>query len=141
MLPVDLCPTFSREVTLSANRIDVHVAVCAAAGRLGDVVGGALSDRTVWAAASSPGSSAQRDVVRVSEEDAHRSRLPFVPGVYRPFWRDFVSHARRARRVVQPHGAVASSRALGGFCTGTHNRFFHRLGVPTAVTRLEREPD
>ena len=32
------------------------------------------------------------------QEDAHRSRLPFVPGVYRPFWSDFVSHARRARR-------------------------------------------
>ena len=87
--------------------IVVHVAVCAAAGWLGDVVGGAVSDRAVWAAASSPDSSAQRDVVRVSQEDAHRSRLPFVPGVHRAFWGDFVSHAHRARRDVQPDGAVA----------------------------------
>ncbi len=102
--------------------IVVYAAVCAAAGRVGNVVGGALSDRTVWVAASSPDSSAQRDVVRVSEEDAHRSRLPFVPGVYRPFWSDFVSHARRARRVVQPHGAVESPRALGGFRAGRHRQ-------------------
>ena len=62
-------------------------------------------------AASSPDSSAQRDVVRVSEEDAHRSRLPFVPRVYRPLRSGSVSHARRARRIVQPHGAVESPRA------------------------------
>ena len=64
-----------------------------------------------------PDTSAQRDVVRVSEQDPHRSRLPFVPGVYRPFRSRFVSHAGRARRNLQPHGAVESSRALGGLCT------------------------
>ena len=100
----------------------VHAVVRAAADRVGNVIGGALSDRAVWAAASSPDSSAQRDVVRVSEKDSHRSRLPLVPGVYRPFWSDFVSHARRARWIVQPHGAVENSRALGEFFTAARTR-------------------
>src|SRR5208337_5225681 len=98
-------------------------------------------DRTVWAASSSPDSSAQRDVVRVAEEDAHLSRLPFVPGVHSAFWSDFVSHARRARRDVQSHGAVESPRALGGFCTGACPRILPRpslrsVGVSTS-SKLE----
>jgi cytochrome b561 len=64
---------------------------------------------------SFPHPSAQRDVVRGVVENAHGARLPLIPRVHRPFWSCTVSHADRARSVVQPHGAVESPRDLGGF--------------------------
>ena len=56
--------------------------------------------------------SAQCDVVRVSTEDPHRSRLPFVSGVPRAFWSGFVSHPRCAGRLDPPNVAEAGPRAL-----------------------------
>ncbi|MCU1242092.1 MAG: hypothetical protein JWO71_2818 [Candidatus Acidoferrum typicum] len=59
-----------------------------------------------------PHPSAQCDVVRDAAENAHGSRLPLVPDIHRAFWSGFVSHANRARRDVQPYGAVESPGEL-----------------------------
>ena len=48
----------------------------------------------------------------VLRKDAHVSRVSPIPRIRRPFWSDSVSHADRARRDAQPHGAVAGPRAL-----------------------------
>src|SRR6202030_2279860 len=68
--------------------------------------------------------SAQRDAVRDLAEDAHISRLSPIPRIPRPFWSHSVSHADRARRDAQPHGAVAGPRALA-----------FRNGIPLGAPR------
>src|SRR5262249_5769187 len=89
---------------IDVRTVVLYAAGSAAAGRLGDVVGGALSHRTVRIAASIPHSSAQRHVARVAAKDAHVARLRPIPDVPRTFWSGSVSRADRARRVVQPYG-------------------------------------
>src|ERR1700683_426091 len=90
----------------------VYVALCRAAGRLVHFVRRALSDRPVRVTASFSHPSAQLDALRSVAEDAHVSRLSPVPRIRRPFWSHSVSHADRARRDAEPHGAVAGPRAL-----------------------------
>src|SRR5580704_4506893 len=106
----DVLPRALRRV--GVRTVVVYIAVCAAARRLGDVVGGALSDRTVWVAASFPHPSAQCHVVRGAAENAYGPRLPVLPDVHRSFWSCSVSHAHRARWDARPYGAVESPRGL-----------------------------
>ena len=94
------------------RNIVVYAAVCAAARRLGNVVRRAISDRPIRVAASFSHPSAQRNAVRVPAEDAHVSRLSAIPRIRLPFCRRSVPHAGCARRIAQPHGALAGPRAL-----------------------------
>ncbi len=105
-----------RSVASASERFVVYAAVCAATGRLGDVVGGAVSDRAVRVDTFSSHTSAQRIAVRRVAEDAHNFGLPFISGIPRPSWSGSVSHAGRARWNVQPYGALESPRALSEFC-------------------------
>ena len=105
--------TMSSQKRFAASKSElVYIAACAAASRLGDVVGGSLSDRTVWVAASFPHPSAQCHLVRGAAENAHGPRQPVIPDVHCSFWSCSVSHADRARCDVRPYGAVESPRGL-----------------------------
>ncbi len=97
---------------LGVRTVVVCLAGCTAARRLGDVVSGELSHHDVRLAASLPHTSPQRNVVRSVAQGPHGIGLPLVLNVPRPFWGRFVSHVGRARRNLQPYGAVESSCAL-----------------------------
>src|SRR5262249_12200891 len=81
--------------------------VPAAAGRLGDAVGGPLSDRPVRAGAVAERPAARPRAVRGAAEGAHRPRLPVLPDVAGALRGDPVSRADRQGRHPEAHGPLA----------------------------------
>src|SRR5262249_27896858 len=85
---------------------DVRSDVRAAAGRLGDAVGGALSHPAVRFLASAFHPAARCDALCGASEDAHHPRLFLLPDVHRPLRRDLVPHADREGWDLEADGAV-----------------------------------
>ena len=108
---------------------DVRLDVRSAAGRLGNAVGGALSDRPVWVPASAFYPAARCDAVCGAAEGAHDSRIPLFPDVHRSLWGDSVSHADRAGRNPEADGALEYS------ANGALN---HRFAPITTLGPLRR---
>ena len=92
---------------------DVWFDVRSPAGRLGNAVGGALSDCPLRVPASAFYPSAQCHAVCGAAEGAHHPRIPLFPDVHRSLWGDFVSHADREGRNAEADGAMEHS-ATGG---------------------------
>src|SRR5262245_33252771 len=93
----------------SVGILDVWFDVRSTAGRLGNVVGGALSDCPFWLRASAFYPSARCNAVFGFADGAHHPCIPFFPDVHRSLWGDLVSHADRAGRNSEADGAMEYS--------------------------------
>jgi hypothetical protein len=71
--------------------------VCVAADRMGNAIGGTLSDRALRHAASAPDPAAQSDALRNLAQDAHYRRIPVLRDLHHPFQRGSISHADLTR--------------------------------------------
>src|SRR5436190_11546081 len=80
--------------------------LCVAAGRLGDAVGGALSDRALWAAGAAAHSTARCRALRRAANDAHGSGISSVRNVHRSFWRRADARADLPGWCVSEHGVL-----------------------------------
>ena len=91
----------------------LHVVHRAAAGRLGDAVGGPLPDRDVRVGASASDPPGEAGALRYAAENSHDTCLSPVPDFSRACRRRAVPHANFARRHPEPHGSVDCQASEG----------------------------
>src|SRR6266851_1527790 len=76
---------------------DVRDDVCNAADRMGNAIGGTISDRALRPDASASDPAAQSDALRVSAEDAYYRSVPVFRDLRRAFQRGPLSYSDYAR--------------------------------------------
>src|SRR4030095_6104984 len=112
---------------------DVWFDVRSPARRLGNAVGGALSDCPFWLRASAFYPAARCNAVFCFADGAHHACILLFPDVRRSLWGDLVPHADRAEWNPQADGAIANSLSLNPSAAAPQpNRNVSRKGAKAA---------